>query len=392
MTEDVNMNHQDRSDTQRKTVLIVDDEPFNLTVLRNALEHEYDILFAKTGEQALKRVISAMPPNLILLDIMMPGMDGYQVLKKLQNDPETAAIPVIFVTAMGADINEAEGLRLGAVDYITKPIVPIIVQARVKTHLALQDSLAKTHAQNLQLAQLNSTLAEKNAALLASNQIKNTFLGIAAHDLRNPLTSLIGMSELLVDVPLKETVKQEFYTGIKRASEHMLSMVNDLLDVSAIESGSFNLRPTTSPLHTLLQDRVRLATFTAQSKDIALHYDDRVEISLTMDVNRITQVIDNLLTNAIKFSSPGRSVQIGVEVVQDRVAFFVADQGPGISEKDQQRLFGHFQRLSNQPTAGERSTGLGLAIVHKVVVAHGGEITVESTLGVGSRFTVSLPR
>ncbi|MBF0627156.1 MAG: diguanylate cyclase [Magnetococcales bacterium] len=149
----------------RMTLLLVDDEPFNLHLLQELLEPDYDLLLAKNGEQALQRVRAVPPPDLILLDIMMPGVDGYQVLERLQADPITQKIPVIFITAMGEVADEAKGLALGAVDYISKPISLAIVEARVKTHLALRKSMVALQELNAQLESKNDQLSKLNTIL-----------------------------------------------------------------------------------------------------------------------------------------------------------------------------------------------------------------------------------
>ncbi|MBF0126063.1 MAG: diguanylate cyclase [Magnetococcales bacterium] len=153
-------------ETTRETLMLVDDERFNLNVLKDLLEPDYDLLLARNGEQALQRVLSVTaPPDLILLDIMMPGMDGYQVLERLRENPVTEGVPVIFVTAMGEVGDETRGLALGAVDYITKPISPPIVQARIKTHLALKRSLWRQRTLNEELMEKNEQLRQLNAVL-----------------------------------------------------------------------------------------------------------------------------------------------------------------------------------------------------------------------------------
>ncbi|MBF0461215.1 MAG: PAS domain S-box protein [Magnetococcales bacterium] len=235
-------------------------------------------------------------------------------------------------------------------------------------------------------------IVQQNSALQELNRLKNNFLGMAAHDLRNPLAALQGMSELLLEVSLPDTVKQEFFASIRRLSQQMLTMVNDLLDVATIESGHFVLNRSPGRLDQLVQERVRLARFTAQAKAIILEPVAEEVIWAAFDAERLAQVVDNLLSNAIKFSPAGRRVWVEWVAEAGQVGFAVVDQGPGIPEEERERLFGPFQRLSNRPTGGERSTGLGLAITHKIVAAHGGTIRVESTPGAGSRFVVLLSR
>ncbi|MBF0161998.1 MAG: hybrid sensor histidine kinase/response regulator [Magnetococcales bacterium] len=369
---------------ERSILLIVDDERFNLTILQDLLGADYDIVVAKTGEQALQRLASEPSPDLILLDIVMPGMDGYAVLAELQGNAKTRDIPVIFVTSMDTATDESEGLRMGAVDYISKPFSPMVVQARVKTQLALQRSLRREKAQNLVLSKQNKELQELNL-------LKNKFLGMAAHDLRNPLSVLIGMSDLLLGDHLPKENQRDFLTSIYRTSEQMLALVNDLLDVAVIESGHFVLNKQHGRLDLLLQERLRLAQFAAQGKGSRIEQGETGEVLALFDGERLAQVMDNLLSNAVKFSPPGSRIQVDLAQEEREVVFSVLDQGPGIPESEQQRLFAHFQRLSNQPTGGEKSTGLGLAISHKIVTAHGGSIQAVCQPGGGSRFIVRLP-
>ena len=355
----------------QQIVLIVDDEKMNRDLLTDLLKPHYKIMVAKSGEQALKAAArSSGQPDLLLLDIMMPDMDGYEVCERLKADEMTRDIPVIFVTAMGKVSDETKGFELGAVDYIHKPISPPIVLARVKTHLALKQSLQ----------------AQKKL-----NEIKNRFLGMAAHDLRNPLSSILGLSDLMLNIVLSEEKKAEFIASINRVSRQMLQLVNDLLDVSVIESGHFDLRLKKHSLSVLAAERAELVVDSAKNKGIELNCELAELPEMLFDSDRIGQVVDNLLTNALKFSQSGTTVQLITRVASDSLELAVRDQGPGIPQEEIGKLFGAFKRLSAQPTGGEKSTGLGLSIVRKIVEAHGGEIRVESAVGSGSTFTLSLP-
>ncbi|MBF0135218.1 MAG: hybrid sensor histidine kinase/response regulator [Magnetococcales bacterium] len=212
-------------DLPRSTILVVDDERFNLDLLRDILSPTCDIMVATSGEQAIRRAASSPPPDLVLLDIQMPGMDGYRVLELLKADRATADIPVLFVTSMSEASDETRGLALGAVDYITKPLVPSVVLARIQTQLRLRQSVEQERILNQKLAGLNEELSASNQQLLELNRGMKGFLGMAAHDLCNPLTSIHGMSELLLSANLKQETRQEFLTSIKRVSEHGQSLV-----------------------------------------------------------------------------------------------------------------------------------------------------------------------
>ncbi|MBF0371214.1 MAG: hybrid sensor histidine kinase/response regulator [Magnetococcales bacterium] len=361
-----------------RRVLIVDDMPINLRALSDTLKSHFEIQVATNGPKALQIATSSKPPDLILLDIMMPQMDGYEVCRKLKENPATREIPVIFITARNQEEDELQGLQLGAVDFITKPIRPAIVQARTRTHLALRAQQTKLEEKSQKLAQLN--------------EIKNRFLGMAAHDLKNPLATIRGFSELMLEVDdLTQEDRQTFLETIHRVSNQMLNLVTDLLDVSVIESGRFTLEPKPGDLSALLDFRIHLLTLAAEKKEITLERELPKLPLIPFDAERLSQVVDNLLTNAIKFSKPGTQIRISASHRPPWVDFSVSDQGPGIPPQEREKLFKPFQKLSIKSTAGEKSTGLGLAIVLKIIDAHGGYVEVDSEVNKGTTFTVSLP-
>ncbi len=223
------------------------------------------------------------------------------------------------------------------------------------------------------------------------NDLKNKFLGIAAHDLRNPLSAVRGMSELLLEVEMDGAQRKEFYEAMYRASNEMLRLVNDLLDVSVIESGKLEMRLKKGSMAQLIRARMKLLAPAAEAKAIRLE-PVIPDLSESMfDPDRLAQVVDNLLSNAIKFSPAGSVIRVTLAERSNAIALSVRDQGPGLSAEDREKLFGTFQKLSAQPTGGEKSTGLGLAIVKKIVDAHGGSIVVTSEPGTGAEFTVTLP-
>jgi signal transduction histidine kinase len=232
--------------------------------------------------------------------------------------------------------------------------------------------------------------AALNERLVALNKDKDRYLGIAAHDLRNPLSSMRGLAELMIETPLEPDQQREFLDTIHRTSDEMLHLVNDLLDTAVIESGKLELRRTDQDLPALVKRRVRHLEPHARQKQITLELDTSPGRA-AIDAARFSQVIDNLVSNAIKFSPQGTTVRIVMRVERDHFAFSVQDQGPGIPAEERQLLFRSFQKLSAQPTGGEKSTGLGLAIVKKIVDAHGGTISVDGEPGCGARFTATVP-
>lgn len=351
-------------------ILVVDDEKTNIDVMVGLLSDEYKVIIAKNGQQALKRVQSDPLPDIILLDIIMPGMDGYEVCRQLKSDKNSAAIPIIFITGMSNPADETKGLELGAVDFIRKPFSPNVVLARIHTHISLQ---------------------QQKKRLLELNVLKNKFLGMAAHDLRNPLNSICGLSEILLHMKLSPEEHTKFLSMIYTNGVQMRQLINDLLDVSVIESGHFDMKLQPGTIEELVQARIEMFKFSAEKKSIPINLYLGQPITTMFDKGRMAQVVDNLVANAIKFSTSGSPITVRTGHDQDRSWFKVEDHGPGISAEDRTRMFGAFQKLSARPTGQEKSTGLGLSIVKKIVDAHHGEIIVESEVGRGSVFTVTIP-
>lgn len=243
------------------------------------------------------------------------------------------------------------------------------------------------------LMQLILRYASLERELVAVNQLKNKFLGLAAHDLRNPLVSIRGLAEIMLCdecQPLTD-MQREFLSTIHSASDGMLHLVNDILDMAAIESGKIHLQIQRESLQNLIDERIRVNRVLAEKKRIALEGDLDDIPQLPFDRNRIAQVIDNLLGNAIKFSPFDSNVHVSLTRINGTAVVCVRDQGPGIPQQDQCRLFNEFERLSNDPTGGEKSTGLGLSIAKQIIEAHKGAMHIQSEVGEGTAFSFTLP-
>ena len=236
------------------------------------------------------------------------------------------------------------------------------------------------------LTQANQTLVELHA-------LKNKILGIASHDLRNPLASIRGYSKFLLDKgrQVKEDTRQEFLTTIKNVSGNMLELISNLLDISVIESGQLQLNPEKSSIKKLAEEKIHLQQILADKKNIVLHADLEEVPEFYFDANRMGQVVDNLLSNAVKYSPPDKEIFIKLVSNEETMTLSVKDEGPGISLDEQGQLFQHFKKLSARPTGGESSSGLGLAIAQRIVEEHQGDIGVDSQLGHGATFHFSLP-
>ncbi len=364
------------------SILVVDDEPDVLEITSHFLRgNGFAVTCAADGMEALRHA-SAAAPDVVLLDISMPGMDGITVLGELKkNYPATE---VIMVTAHAGLETAITCMKKGAYGYLMKPLD--------FNHLYLDVSRAlERRRMTLELDEFHKNLALKVEELRNLNEQKNRFLGMAAHDLRSPLGSIRGFSQFLLEGGLDGQTSKEFLKIINTASDEMLNLLDNLLDISQIESGKFDLRLVTADISELVAKRVALHHVLAAKKNIAVEVNAEPALMCIMDKERIAQVADNLISNAIKYS-PAKTI-VHVKTVKDGGMANVAvrDEGPGINENERHKLFGEFQKLSARPTGGEKSSGLGLAIAKKIVEAHRGEIGVESKNGNGSSFYFKLP-
>lgn len=363
-----------------RKILVVDDERLNRRILSTILRPEaYEVIEAESGEQALE-TYAATNPDLVLLDVLLPGINGFAVCRELHARYGDKTAPVIFITAKSDSDDVVEGLTAGGIDYLPKPIRAKEAVARIRTHLEIRDLLAE---QRLLVDQLSK-----------ANAAKNKFLGMAAHDLRNPLASIRGLAEFLRDAVVGPLTRDQLdlVETIHSASQEMLLMVNELLDVTTIEAGELKLALEATDLSEIVAKSVYLANIEATKKQtkIILLPNEKPPLR-RLDPHRIRQVVDNLISNAVKYSPPGSTVQVELEAVASSLVFAVRDQGPGIPESERDKLFKDFGRTSVKPTGGEKSTGLGLAICRKIVEAHHGTITAENLPERGCVFRVTLP-
>ena len=379
--------------TQRATILVVDDTPDNLLLMSGLLKDFYRVKIVNSGEKALMAARSDGPPDLILLDIMMPDMDGYEVCQHLKSDPRTMNIPVIFLTAKTEVEDEKKGLELGAVDYITKPISPPLVMARVKSHLALKA--------------MTDQLRDKNEILEQAGRMKSEFLANMSHELRTPLNAIIGFSEVLRDGLLGDLSSQqkEYVNDIYSSGNHLLSLINDILDLSKVEAGKMTLELEPVRVADLLQSGLQVVREKAMSHH--LHLTNEIADGLDgfgdiwLDERKVKQILYNLLSNAVKFTPEGGSIHVlarraDVDEVPDGqfdhyLEIAVSDSGIGVSAVDQMRLFQPFIQIDSTLARHYEGTGLGLVMVKRLAELHGGTVAMQSEPGKGSTFTVWLP-
>jgi len=365
-------------------VLVVDDIARNLQVVGTLLRHEgYEVMPATSGADALEGV-QAQVPDLILLDMMMPEMDGLEVCRRLKANPAVQNIPIIFLTASNEMEHLIKGFEAGAVDYVTKPFNAPELLARVRTHLELR------HARE---------------RLREMNEEKSEFMGIAAHDLRNPLSAIKGFSDIIVEEAqslrrpeahdpgpcLKEI--EEFGGRIGVTTARILEMVQNLLDANRIERGELQLHLAPTDLGAGVAVVIETQRPRAAAKQQTLHWQNEAgPVPVLADATALAQVIENLVSNAVKYSPPGKKIHVRLTKTPQAVRCEVQDEGPGLSAEDQKKLFGKFARLSAKPTGGEHATGLGLSIVKRMVEAMNGKVWCESEPGSGALFVVEFPR
>jgi len=368
-------------------VLLVDDQAIVAEAVRRSLANVPALAFHHCADPAKAiAVATELNPTVILQDLVMPGVEGLELLKQYRATPATRTVPVIVLSTKEDSKVKAQAFEFGANDYVVK--LPDRVELIARIRFQSQFFLSQIQRDEAYVA-----LSALNRKLEVADTAKNRFLGMAAHDLRNPLVVVRGFAEFLRDGtggPL--TVEQlDLVATIHTSSCAMLKMVNELLDVAAIEAGEIKLDVQLHDLAALVARSVQLAGFEAAKKRTRIVFMPPAGLPrVRLDADKVKQVIDNLLSNAAKYSPPGSTITVDLHTRAGECGFSVRDQGPGIPEKERGRLFTDFGRLSAVPTGGETSTGLGLAICRKIVEAHHGAIAAENLLEGGCAFRVTL--
>ncbi|RME99756.1 MAG: hybrid sensor histidine kinase/response regulator [Chloroflexi bacterium] len=352
----------------QNVILIIDDHPTNLGVLFEALEHAGHKVFIHTRAQTALDVIPEILPDLILLDVMMPGLDGFETCRRLKANPATQDIPVIFMTALNDVVDEVRGFELGAVDYIVKPIQVEKTLARVNAHLTIR--------------KLQKQLETKNAEL-------DAFAHTVAHNLKNPLGNMVAYANYLTE--FSETITSddlaEFAQGIEQSAQHTINIVNELLLLANVRKGTVSAKP------------LDMAAIVGRAKErLVLEIESAAARISEPDVWPVAvghapwveEVWVNYLSNGLKYGGRPPQLVLGAAPEGDgQICFWVQDNGAGIPAEEQPALFTEFTRLNQVRTKGH---GLGLSIVRRIVERLGGRVGVKnSTAGQGSTFFFTLP-
>ncbi len=388
---------------EKGKLLVIDDEPEIIRSLKRQFRKRYEVYVAESAEGGYK-IMTENEIHVIISDQRMPGMTGTEFFRAVKSRFPDAIRLILTgyadIRAVIGAINDGNIFR-----YITKPWEPgeldtIVDQAFEHYRLTRQNRqlLEELKRSNEILEecvrQRTAELEKANEVLKALNQQKDDFLGIAAHDLRNPLGAIIGFARIMLDdeqVIGSESLLESFDI-ILQNGEHMLTLLDNFLDVSVMERGHINIQPKPLDPAEVMDVSIKLNRILAQHKGIELTAEIAPELSeLFFDPEAVHQVLNNLIGNALKYSKADTRIHVRMEAVPQGARISVTDEGPGISKEEQKKLFTDFGFASSKPTGNERSSGLGLSICRRIVEAHHGTIGVESEPGTGSCFYFEIP-
>ncbi len=366
---------------ERSRILAVDDAPDNLILLNKLLKRQgFDVSNAASGKECLSKT-AGEHPDLILLDVAMPEMDGFETLKHLKANELSKDIPVIILTANSKDaVSIEQGFSLGADEYLTKPIDQEELIARVRSIL-------------------RAVKAEHEI-----EQLKSDFQSMLVHDLRSPLSVIIGVLELGVNGEFDQNPGEmkEFMSSALDTSQKMLGLINDILDVAKLEAGKLQLNKQPNDLNAVVASAVARLKILAREKGIVLTVEFGKDLPIgEFDSGKMDQVVTNLVSNAIKFTPKDGKVLIRTYIRRFEndvlglkgtfAALDVEDTGVGISSDEIPMIFDRYRQARSAKNSVQKGTGLGLTIVKRVTESHGGRVFVESSLGKGTKFTVVIP-
>jgi signal transduction histidine kinase len=372
-------------DKPLNSILIVDDKPENIQLIGTLLRKLYNLYIADNGESAVK-IANDKLPDLILLDIMMPHVTGFDVCKTLKSNPLTKDIPVIFLTARNESEDIVKGFQLGAVDYITKPFKQEEVLIRISTHIKLKES-------ERELVRKNSEIEKTANELEILNQEKDKFFSIIAHDLRNPISGLLGLTEMIGDrVERFSTDELKYYLNLMHSSADRLStLLANLLEWARLQMGNVEFIPESNNLFLSAGKIISHLSGNLKDKNINCVNSIPSGITFIFDFYMLDTVLRNLIGNAIKFTRKDGNIFVFAEIKDTDVIISVKDSGIGIPPALADKIFSLKEVVSRKGTDGEASSGLGLLLCKSFVEKNNGRIWFDTEIDKGTTFFVSLP-
>ena len=362
-------------------LLVVDDVQTNVLLLNALLSKDgYGILVANNGQEALE-VIRNENPDLILLDVMMPGMDGFEVAERLKSEEYRCEIPIIFLTALDDTQSIVNGFKLGAGDFISKPFRKEELMVRIKHQLSLVAA--------------RRIIEEKNEELRKTIAGRDKMYSVIAHDLRSPMASMKMLLNTIMMSVEKDKIDPDIFDMLEmsnKTSEEVFSLLDNLLKWTKSQLGKLTVIPQKLDISGLADGVVEVMNSVAEVKHIKLIRTDHESFFVYVDIEMIKSVLRNLISNAVKFSNPDSEIKVGIKAEDGKVIVSVTDSGKGIKKEDQHKLLKDSTHFTTYGTNSEEGSGLGLLLCRDFARKNGGELWFESEENLGSVFSFSLPQ
>ncbi len=375
---------REKANTEFK-ILIVDDVPKNIQILGNILKKElYQISYALNGSEALE-MVNTQSYDLILLDVMMPGMDGFEVCKILKTNSETSDIPIIFLTAKAEKENVIRGFKYGAEDYVTKPFSADELLARVKTHLSLKNKQEQLKSMNTILEEKvekrTKQLQEANKQLIALAKAKSDFLSIISHELRTPLNGLLGLIELLEDTE-KTQEQEEYIEYLKETSARLVKFSETAILITTLNAEKYKLSYSPQKVSYLIDNVIDRISGRLKEKRLKCNIKISPEdLMISIDFDLINNCMEMLLDNAVKYSPDEDSIEVNAKIENGNPLIEIIDNGPGFDKNIADKMFEYF---TSADVLNSEGLGLSIAAVKLIMDAHNGHIQITSQDGGGA--------